>query len=245
MGTVFRKTFTKPLPAGAETFVRKGERFARWKDRKGKTRTAPLTVGEDGSERIIIESPFYVAKWRDGAGVVRTEATGCRDETAARQVLADLERRAELVRSGVMTGAEAAIGDHQAAPFAGHLDAYLGTSKPLASRQDTFTKSAASLGRLADDCRFGRLADLDAALERWLVAAHAEGMAAPDPERLPCRRDGLLQLVRSGKPPRRQPVRPIAKANEDADRRRTRRAMTMPSWSSCSTWPAAGRCSTR
>ena len=81
-------------------------------------------MGKDGSERIVIESPYYVAKYRDGAGVVRVEATGCRDETAARQVLADLERRAELVRSGVMTAAEAAIGDHQAAPLAEHLDAY-------------------------------------------------------------------------------------------------------------------------
>ncbi len=35
MGTVYRKTFTKPVPAGAETFTRKGQRFARWKDRKG------------------------------------------------------------------------------------------------------------------------------------------------------------------------------------------------------------------
>ena len=47
------------------------------------------------------------------AGVVRTEATGCKDETAARQMLADLERRAELVCSGVMSAAEAIIGDHQ------------------------------------------------------------------------------------------------------------------------------------
>ena len=77
-------------------------------------------MGRNGSERIVTESPYYVAKWRDGAGVVRTEATGCRDETAARQVLTDLERRAELVRSGVMTGAEASIGDHQAAPLAEH-----------------------------------------------------------------------------------------------------------------------------
>ena len=71
MGTVFKPTLTKPATAGAETFVRKGERFARWKDRKGKTRTAPLTVGKDGSERIVIESPCYVAKYRDGAGVVQ------------------------------------------------------------------------------------------------------------------------------------------------------------------------------
>jgi len=31
MGTVYRKTFTKPLPAGAKIIVRKGERFAKWK----------------------------------------------------------------------------------------------------------------------------------------------------------------------------------------------------------------------
>src|SRR5688572_15488896 len=100
MGAVFKKQTTRPLPSGAEIFVRKGERFARWRS-KGKTRTAPLTKGEDGTDRIVTESPFYVAKYRDGSGVVRVEPTGCRDETSARQVLAGLERKAELVRSGV------------------------------------------------------------------------------------------------------------------------------------------------
>jgi hypothetical protein len=50
MGTVYRKTATKPLPEGAETFTRKGNRLARWKDAKGKTRTAPLTTGKDGTD---------------------------------------------------------------------------------------------------------------------------------------------------------------------------------------------------
>src|SRR6516162_6425961 len=121
MGTVFRKTVTRAIPPPAEIIVRKGERLARWKDRRGKTRTAPLTTGKDGRERIVTESPFYVAKYRDGSGVVQVESTGCRDETAARQVLANLERRAELIRSNVMTAAEAAIGDHQGAPLAKHL----------------------------------------------------------------------------------------------------------------------------
>ena len=114
MGTVFKKSFTKPVPAGAETIVRKGERFALWKDSRGKARKARLIVGEDGGERITIETPYFTAKYRDGAGLVRTVATGCRDETAARQVLADLERKAELVRSGVMTTAEEQVGKHQA-----------------------------------------------------------------------------------------------------------------------------------
>jgi len=73
MGTVFKKQVTKPLPTGAETFVRKGERFARWKV-KGKTRTARLTTGQDGSARIIIESGKWFAKYRDGGNGERSPA---------------------------------------------------------------------------------------------------------------------------------------------------------------------------
>jgi len=72
MGTVFKKQVTKPLPTGAETFVRKGERFARWKV-KGKTRTARLTTGQDGSARII-ESGKWFAKYRDGGNGERSPA---------------------------------------------------------------------------------------------------------------------------------------------------------------------------
>lgn len=62
MGTVFKKQVTKALPAGAETFVRKGERFARWKV-KGKTRTVPLTTGQDLNSlhkswgRVLLDQP--------------------------------------------------------------------------------------------------------------------------------------------------------------------------------------------
>ena len=100
------------------------ERFARWKS-GGKTRTAPLTTGNGGEDRIVIESAKYVAKYRDGAGVVRVEPTGCRDEQAARRVLANLERRAELVRAGVMTTGEDAVARHQGAAIAEHLEAYV------------------------------------------------------------------------------------------------------------------------
>ena len=48
MGTVFKKTFTKPLPAGAELFTREGQQFARWKDAKGKTRKSLVTVERRG-----------------------------------------------------------------------------------------------------------------------------------------------------------------------------------------------------
>ena len=54
MACVFKKTITKDLPKGADTFSRKGDQFARWRDTKGKTRTAWLTTGRDDSDRIVI-----------------------------------------------------------------------------------------------------------------------------------------------------------------------------------------------
>lgn len=99
MGVVFKRTATKPLPVGAELFARKGERFARWTSAKGKTRTAPVVIPPKGrfagQERITVETPTYFADYRNGSGLLRRVATGCRDESAARAVLAELERRAE------------------------------------------------------------------------------------------------------------------------------------------------------
>jgi integrase len=229
VGTVFKKTFTKPLPAGAESFMRKGERFVRWKDRKGKSQTAALTIGKDGSERIIIESPYFVAKFRDGNGHVQVVATGCRDETAARQVLAELERKAELVRSGVMTAAEVTIGKRRAAPIAEHIDAFdehhraKGVTK--IHREDT----GRYLRRLASDCNFGTLADLHReALERWLVQRAAEGMSARTRNAY---RNALVSFCNWCMETNRLAVNPfdaVPKANEKADPRRQRRAMTEP-----------------
>ena len=104
MGSVFKKTATKPLPAGAKIIVRKGQRLAEWLDAKEKRRTAPVTVGKDGTDRIVITAKTYTAKYRDGSGMVQEVATGCRDESAARSLLTDLERRAEKVKGGDSDG---------------------------------------------------------------------------------------------------------------------------------------------
>lgn len=112
MGTVFKKSVTRPLPKGAELFTKAGEQYARWKPAKGKSRTAKVTTGKDGSLRILDEAGTYIAKFRDGTGYVCEVSTGCRDLDAARSVLSKLERRAELVKSEVISTAEAATADH-------------------------------------------------------------------------------------------------------------------------------------
>jgi integrase len=224
---VFKKTFTKPLPSGAETFVRKGERLARWKDRRAKMRTAPVTVGNDGAERIILESPYYVAKYRDGAGVVQIVATGCRDEQAARRVLADLERRAELVRSGVITAGEDGAAQHQGALFAEHLEAYLASLEAAGACPEHRKERRRQLRRLAVDCGWRTLADLRRdGCERWVASHTRNGMGART------RNSYLTSAVAFGNWAvetgrlLRNPFDRIPRADEKVDPRRQRRAMT-------------------
>ena len=46
MATVYRKTFTKPLPAGAEIVKRNGHYLAKWRDANGRMRTALTTTNQ-------------------------------------------------------------------------------------------------------------------------------------------------------------------------------------------------------
>ncbi len=227
MGTVFKKTRTRPLPAGAELFTKAGQRVARWKPFKGKTRTAKVLTGEDGTLRIQAEAATFTAKFRNGQGIVREVSTGCRDEDAARSVLSKLERRAELVRSEIISSAEDATADHQLTPLAQHFAAYQEhrTAKGLTSIRIANTKS--KLDRLAKECGFGRLADCSAdALTRWLNGQQANGMSAGN------RNEYRQELVGFGNwcvETHRLSVNPFSKvptADAKLDCRRQRRSMT-------------------
>jgi hypothetical protein len=115
--------------ADAEIITRKGERFAKWRDKTGKMRTA-THAGRDGTQRIIATAGTYTAKYRRGGGLVQKATTGCRDETAARRVLVELERRAELVKANVLTVAENKAADFQGLPLEDHFRVYLNHQKP-------------------------------------------------------------------------------------------------------------------
>jgi len=170
MASVFRKTYTKPLPGGAEIFTRKGEQIARWKDGKGKTRTAPLTTGRDGSDRIVVTAGTYTAKYRDGDGVVREVSTGCRTKDGAFSVLKDLTDRAERVRSKILTVVEAKIADHQHTPLARHFAEYLQHLEAGGASEIYLADTKGLATRLFDECGFNQLPDIQAEpVEKWLT----------------------------------------------------------------------------
>ena len=227
MGTVFRKMFTKPLPAGTEIVTRKGERRARWKDAKGRTQTAKVTTGKDGAPRLSIVSRTFIAKYRDGAGLVREVPTGCRDEVAARGVLADLERRAELVRAEVLTPGEDAVADHQQIPVTIHFDGFEVSLRSKGVTKTYRENCRRYLRRIAAECQLGRLVDLKwSAIETWLARCDSTGMSARSRN---AHRQALVAFCNWCVETGRLLSNPFAKlpqANEKADPRRQRRALT-------------------
>ena len=229
MGSVYKKTVTRPLPDGAEVFTKNGEQFARWKPPKGKARTAKVTMGKDGSVRIIDESGTYIAKFRNGSGHVCEVSTGCRDLDAARSVLSQLERRAELVKGKVISSAEDAIADQQSIPLADHFAAYLDHLRARQTSPVRLRNMTSQFKRVTTECGFKRLNDFDAnGLTRWLLDRQREGMSAAT-------RNGYRETMVmfsnwccGGSRPRMlsNPFKSVPKANRNTDPRRKRRALT-------------------
>lgn len=227
MGHVYRETYTKPLPANAELFRKKGEQFARVKPKKGRAQTFPITTGKDGSLRIVRTAGTYTARYRDGQDILQKVTTGCRDEDAARSVLKELERRAELVRAGVLSATENAIADKQATLINEHVEAYLTHLSGHSSSADHQRLVRGCLGRLVRECGFRRLSDLDAErLEKWLREAERAGLGARTRNRYRSAVIAFCNWCVNTSRLAGNPFARVAAANEKADRRHVRRALS-------------------
>ena len=226
MASVFKKTFTKPAPAGAETFTRKGVLHARFQQR-GKTRTERASWAADGSLRLLLECATYTVRYRDGAGVVREVATGCKSKDAAMAVLNDLVARAEKVKAGVLTATEVNVSDWQSALMERHITDYKAHLAARGVTERHRKERGAQLTLIFNECGFARLRDLDrTAFEKWLNAKEAKKMSA---RRRNIYATALIAFCNWAVSAHRLMVNPFArlrKANEQADRRRVRRALT-------------------
>lgn len=229
MASLYRKVTTRPLPEGAELFTRDGERFAKWKLKSGKNRTAAVTVGKNGEFRIRTETATWTASYRDGSGQVREVATGCRDKNAALSVLKELVARAERVRGNLVSAADDAAIDYQDTPLADVLADYLAHLRGKGRSASHVADCKRLAERAFAECKFNALRDLAGEpLERWL-AKLVDGKAGLSPRT----RNSYLQAVRgfcrwcvqSGRLTT-DPTHRIGKLNEAVDTRKTRRALT-------------------
>jgi hypothetical protein len=224
---ILRKSYTMPIPPGAEITEHDGLRVARWRIRNGQIRSGEVVDCKDGKLRVRGQSRLYMARYRDGSGQVVEVATNCKDEVAARAILTQLERRAELIRAGVITAAESDAGDHAGAPLSRHLDAYEQHLHAKSCDPRRILMVRRRLERLARECRFSKLNKMSAGpIEQWLVEQTNVGMAAST------RNSYREALVCFGNWCRRthrltnNPFADVPRADQKVDRRHQRRALT-------------------
>jgi integrase len=226
MGSLRKKKFTKPLPACAELFEKNGKQFAKWIDGNGKKRTAHTTSGRDGSTRIRIESSFWLAKYRDGSGVVQEVSTHCKDRAAAQTMLTELERRAEKIRSGILQPSEERIASHSAKPIAQHFKAYHDDRVSRELNATRIKNTNSRLKRLAEECGFRRLTDLAGEpLAQWLGLQLERDMGPGTRNEYRKELVGFANWCIKTQRLTSNPFAHIPIANVKADQRRKRRAM--------------------
>jgi len=179
MQSVFRKSYTKPLPANAELFTRNGEQLARWLDRNGKRQQAETTTSRTGETLIKKQAAIFTAKYRDADGNVVERSTGCRDKQAAHAVLNQWIRQVELVKSNVMTKTESRVSEYQNIPLADHVSLYIDYLKRRKKNVDRINSTESRLLECMDGCDWSKLADMNAdELQSYLDGKQAEGMGA-------------------------------------------------------------------
>jgi integrase len=161
-----------------------------------------------------------------------TVSTKCTDETAARQVLADLVRRVEHVRAGVLSPQQDCQARHAGDDLAAHIEVYLEHLRAKTVRGKRVSVAHRGnvehqIRKVVADCHCARLADLRReTLERWMNRAEQDGMGARTRNTY---RAAIVAFCNWAVETDRLVANPLARlclADERADRRRQRRALT-------------------
>tara|TARA_R110002073_G_scaffold333405_1_gene520996 strand:+ start:142036 stop:143634 length:1599 start_codon:yes stop_codon:yes gene_type:complete len=226
------------MPPNATIVTRKGKQIALWTNRNGNKRSAEVTAGKDGSPRIKTESSTYTAKYRDGEGIIREVATGCRDKQAAQKKLNDLLSEADKVRVGSLTTTDLEIGDHNKTPLANHVAEYIADLKTRGVNADRIKTSETRLNAACNGCGLRWLRDLKAEpLRKWLWSQ--EGMSAATYNwhvtlwtafgnwLTGIRLDGKRPSQTGERRLQSNPFDGFGKRDEKADRKRIARALTL------------------
>ncbi len=225
MATIYREKYRRPLPEGAVISERRGVKIARWTDDMGRAQVAKL---EKDGKRVVFKYENWFARYRDANGQVRRVSTGCRDEQTARQVLANLISDVEKVKSGIMTHDEARVGTHAEIPLDQHVEDYLTHLRACERTPEHIRDTGNAIARVANDCGFKRLRDIQRVLvERWLLKQAQLGMAARTRNTHQIALVALCNWCLREARLLNNPLAGMPRANEAADRRRERRPLTL------------------
>jgi integrase len=234
MATVYKRSYTMPMPKNAEIIERNGNTIAQWIDARGKKHSESTTVGRKGQLKVIRYAPTFWAQYRDADGRMVVESTNCRDKQAARHVLAEKLKRVEHIKAGILNAQECRTADHSTLPLESHVEAYMQHLRAKTIRGRKISEGHRSnvqrqLRILLKDCSFKRLRDITRdAMEKWMNRAEEGGMGARTRNTY---RAAIIAFCNWCVETDRMAANPLArlcKADEHSDTRKQRRALTEP-----------------
>ena len=166
MADIFRRSYTQPIPPGAELIDVNGTPSAKFKQRgRRKATIAPLT---DDGQQVRVASPFWYARVK--GKVVKLFA----DEMASRQRLAELVRKTERQESGLRDPFE----EHRKRPIAEQIDDWASDLRNRGKTKSHIRSTTGCVKRLVEACKFERIDDVSASrIEKYLADLRADGPA--------------------------------------------------------------------
>jgi integrase len=178
MPSVFPKTYSRPIPEGAQRVTTKIKRrgvsvevpAVKFKGEDGRAVVAPLTA--DG-KRCRVRSPYWYG-WVNGK-----EVKLCTNKAAAETKLAELIKKAERQEAGL----DDAFDDHRKTLLKVHVEAFRAHLRGKGNTSKHVEQVVARLQKVIDGCGFVLLKDLDAArVSDWLTALATVEAPAELPE---------------------------------------------------------------
>jgi integrase len=168
MPRLFRQSYTRAIPEGADIITMKGKRHARFQDEDGRTITAPLN---SKGERIRLLSTKWYGEYLDADGIPRREPLST-DKVAAQQLLAELVRKAERGKAGILDPFE----EHCRRPLLEHLTDFQTSLLADGDTADHAKKTTSRARRVLQECGFVFIPDISAsAVQTFLADLRSRG----------------------------------------------------------------------
>jgi site-specific recombinase XerD len=224
VASIYKQTYTEPLPNDAQLISRDGRQYARF-TRKGKTVEAPVT--KDG-HRVIRQTRKYYAELRDENGRV-TYIPLSADRMVSHTMLRDIERKAERIKNGLELPDSYRLDgpiDDLVRSFQKHLKA-----KGTSARQ--IREKSNRILRIIAACSFKRWNDISGSkVEHFLTDLHegTDGECGRSARTVNSYLESIRHFCTWVEKEKRASFSPVAhlySLNVNTDRRHVRRALTI------------------
>jgi len=227
MASVFKKTSFRPLPVGASVRKRGKMYFAEWSS-DDKSYRQPVRMMDDGTARLVYESPVYYFRYVDAVtGRRELVNSGCQVKAMAERVKKEYEDEQERIRAGVIKPEQVKAAGKARQPIADVLDMYCDFQRGKRKTEKHISETKNIIIVVKDYCEWKTIGDMNRTdAERFLESRLKDNISFRTYNK------NRTALVAFGswcvhkKHLASNPFEKIARMDEDADRRYRRRELT-------------------